>query len=74
MKFEIDFGNPATGKMRTITVALTATEIAEVSRFRTKGGADPEIVARAMALRHAYKKVPEGFRHMRDGIRRELVH
>jgi hypothetical protein len=46
------------GESRTIAIGLDKVEW-EAARH----AADPEVTARAIALRHAYKKVPRNFRH-----------
>jgi hypothetical protein len=47
---------------REIMVVLDAREI-EASRF----AADPDVTARAFALRHAYQLAPASFRHVAYG-------
>jgi hypothetical protein len=64
MKFQIKFGNPSTGKTRTLTVALTKDEIASARAHPCS-----DICAEAYALRRAYSKVPGGFQHFRGEIK-----
>jgi hypothetical protein len=64
MKFEADFINLETDKRMTVEGALTPDEIA-----KARASDDPDLFAQAYALRHAYREVPDGFRHMLGGIR-----
>jgi hypothetical protein len=57
-----EFGNGA-GDNLTITVNLAPHE---VNSARTH--ADPELVAKAFALRHAYREVSDGFKHLAGGV------
>jgi len=63
MKIKVTFGNPDSGEMREVTVDVTADEIE-----KARAHPYPDLCRDAYALRHAYKKVPEGFRHIRDSI------
>jgi hypothetical protein len=56
MKFLADFANSA-GETRTIAGMLTAADLAIVARHRKSGTADPDVLAKALALRHAYETI-----------------
>lgn len=62
------FQHPKTGEQKIIPVELTDEEI------KKSGGV--ELYQHAYALRHAYRTVPDGFRHVPgpDGIRGFSVH
>lgn len=59
MRFSCEFEHLATGECKTIVSVLRAEEVQSVKAL-TK---DAELIAMAMALRHAYTEVPNGFRH-----------
>ncbi len=56
MKYEIAFEHPETGEQRSITVELTADEIA-------KTGHGIDLFRHAFALKRGYKIAPRGFLH-----------
>lgn len=63
MTFECQFWDPDTGEERVVLVRLTDAEVASAQR-------DPpnaEVMKAAFALRHAYREVPKGFRHVPFG-------
>jgi hypothetical protein len=64
MQFEILFGDPDTGEKRLIKVTLTRDEVQMANAH-----ACPELVRQAIALRHAYAKVPIDFQHYSDRIK-----
>jgi hypothetical protein len=71
VKFLADFANAA-GETRTIEGTLTAADLATVARYRKSGTADPDLVAKALALRHAYKTIggyDTGWGHVAYGVR-----
>jgi hypothetical protein len=59
VRFTCEFEHEHTGEHRTVPVALSAMEVRSL-RDLTR---DAEVIAEAMALRHAYAEVPNGFRH-----------
>jgi hypothetical protein len=61
-RYSCEFGNGA-GDDRTITVDLASHEVDSARRH-----ADPELAAKAFALRHAYQEMPDGFRHLAGGV------
>jgi hypothetical protein len=66
--FQIRFGNPFTGEMRTVRVSLTAEEVEAACRHK-----HPDLAREAYALRHGYKQVPLEFMHCRDGIKQLML-
>jgi hypothetical protein len=70
MRFEIDFCDPDVDDWRTVIVTLSEREVAAAQAAR-----DVDLYAMAYALRHAYREVPKGYRHVGApaGIRRVLV-
>jgi hypothetical protein len=71
MKFLADFANAA-GETRTIAGTLTAADLATVAHYRKTGTADADMVAKAIALRHAYKTIGgyrTGWGHVAHGVR-----
>lgn len=61
-RYRCEFENGA-GDHRTVTVDLSSGEVDNARRH-----ADPELVAKAFALRHAYRDAPKGFRHIAGGV------
>jgi hypothetical protein len=59
MNFNCEFEHLDTGESKTIVSTLSTEEVQSVEAL-TK---DAEVIAMAMALRHAYAEVPIGFRH-----------
>jgi hypothetical protein len=58
----------------TIAVELTQDEIRAIRVLRSE--ADPHLWTKiqAYALSHAYRMAPEGFQHIRGGVRQLQVH
>lgn len=67
--FEADFRNEDTGECWTFGGEFDAAELAMIERFRTNGGADPDVLAMALALKAAYAELPHGFEHVRGAVR-----
>jgi hypothetical protein len=61
-RYSCEFENGA-GDRHAITVDLASHE---VDSARTH--ADPELVAKAFALRRAYREAPVGFQHLAGGV------
>jgi hypothetical protein len=61
-RYSCEFESDA-GDNHTITVDLSPGEVDSARRH-----VDPELVAKAFALRHAYRDAPEGFRHTAGGV------
>lgn len=59
MRFNCDFEHRDTGECRTIVAALSAVEVGSIKAL-TK---DADVIAEAMALRHAYAGLPAGWLH-----------
>jgi hypothetical protein len=53
----------------TIDVTLTENECRAIRSMVREGDEHVETKAKAMALRHAYKIVPEGFQHIAGSVR-----
>jgi hypothetical protein len=58
MRYEVQFENQATGETRCVVVDLDGDEIA-----KARASSDPDLFAMAYAAQHAYRLVPDGFRH-----------
>lgn len=65
-RFNCEFSDPKTGETRVIAVELNADEIEKA------GGC--ELYVQAYVLRHGYRAAPNGFCHIRGGIRAIAVH
>jgi hypothetical protein len=61
-RYSCRFGNEARDDL-VITVDLDQSEIERAHQTNC-----PETVAKAMALKRAYREVPEGFKHHADGV------
>jgi hypothetical protein len=61
------FRSVVTGEQRSIVVELTAAEFAAAARHQF-----PDLCRQAMALRHAYRQVPDDFGHDAPPARRLL--
>ena len=61
-RYSCEFENGA-GDNRTITVDLDPHEVTSA-----RGHADPDLAAKAFALRHAYREMPDGFKHLAGGV------
>ena len=59
MRYNCEFEHRDTGECKKIVSALSAAEVASVKALSK----DADVVAAAMALRHAYAEVPRGFLH-----------
>jgi hypothetical protein len=59
MRFSCDFAHRYTGECKQIISALSAAEVASIKALSK----DADVVAMAMALRHAYAEAPKGFLH-----------
>jgi hypothetical protein len=59
MRFNCDFEHRDTGECRTIVAALSAVEVGSIKAL-TK---DADVIAEAIALRHAYAELPAGWCH-----------
>jgi hypothetical protein len=59
VRYNCDFEHKDTGECKQIIAALSAAEVASVKALSK----DADVVAMAMALRHAYGEVPKGFLH-----------
>jgi hypothetical protein len=59
MSFNCEFEHRDTGECKLILSTLSSEEVRSVKAL-TK---DAELIAMAMALRHAYREVPTGFLH-----------
>jgi hypothetical protein len=60
--------NLATDERLTVIAQLTDEEIKSVEGLRARNG-DPDLFARAYALKHAYAQVPKGYLHIRHSER-----
>jgi hypothetical protein len=64
MRFNCHFLNPDTDERKTIVASLNEAERKSIESLRKHKGTDTaDVTAEAMALRHAYAEVPDGFRH-----------
>jgi hypothetical protein len=73
MRVDIDFANVETGATKTVTVMLTAEEVATIRAGRYE---DYDVIFMAKGLKHAYRDIGPGFRHIAapEGIRLTPVH
>jgi hypothetical protein len=64
MRLKCEFRHPQTDDEKEIVVTLNGAERQSVESLRKhKGTETADLHAQAYALRHAYREVPEGFRH-----------
>ena len=56
-----------------IAVELTPDECRVIRMLHREKAPTAELTTEAMALKHAYAQAPEGFRHVRNGVRQVLV-
>jgi hypothetical protein len=74
MRFEIDFADPHDRRQRvTIPIELTPDECRVVRMLYREGAPSAEVTAQAMALKHGYLQAPDGFHHIKGGIRQVMV-
>ncbi len=65
MRFNCHFFNADTDERKTVLASLTDLECTSVESLRKyKGTETADVHAKAYALRHAYRELPEGFRHI----------
>jgi hypothetical protein len=63
MKYRCQFLNTATDERLSVIAQLTDAEIKSVERLRKQNG-DADLIAKAYALRHAYREAGKGFQHI----------
>jgi hypothetical protein len=64
MRFNCNFEDRQSGVSLNVVAILTDAEIQSVERVRAlQGTKQASLIARAYALRRAYKIVPAGYRH-----------
>jgi hypothetical protein len=74
VRFECDFTNPDDRSQRvTIKIELTPDETRIIRMLHREHAPNVELTTHAYALKHAYAQAPEGFRHVRNGVRQVLV-
>jgi hypothetical protein len=56
----------------TIDVTLTEAECRAIRAMVREGDEHVEVKAKAMALRHAYKIVPDGFQHIAGSVKQMM--
>jgi hypothetical protein len=56
-----------------IAVELTPDECRIIRMLHREHAPNVELTTHAYALKHAYAQAPEGFRHVRNGVRQVLV-
>jgi len=61
MRFNCEFEHLDTGECKTVLSSLSPGEVKSIKALMENA----DVVAAAMALRHAYAEVPNGFRHTR---------
>jgi hypothetical protein len=70
-QYVCSFKNPKTGERCEALVILDKKDEEAVAFHRDSGG-EEEVLAMALALRHAYQTVPKGFLHDRPPELRRL--
>jgi hypothetical protein len=74
MRFECDFVSlDDQRQVMTIPVELTPDEVRVIRMLHRERASDVELTTHAYALKHAYAQAPEGFEHIRGGIRQLMV-
>jgi hypothetical protein len=67
MRYECIFMRPSDGARKTLFAELTAEEAKSLQASRNAARTD--VLAAAYALRHMYKVAPDGFQHLRNGVK-----
>lgn len=70
MRFACEFVRSIDGARRTLFAELTEIEIKSVRMVRpSTDRTEPAVLAEAYALMHMYRIAPDGFRHLRNGVK-----